>query len=140
MNARKKQVMWRLRYGDGRTVTSYDMTDRAAWDAAPVTNLQVLAKQVLDGTKSRVLWHAENFYKRVHADFHYYAMHEDGPAGITPDAVLDLWAESTGETHVRTSDLSLDDFAIMGVKCGRSIPDEEFDPILRAAIDDPEIP
>lgn len=136
--------MWKLRYGDGLVVVSFDPIGRDIWDGHPVCGVQVLQKRVVGGTKSRVLWHAasnsNNFYKRVHADFHYYIMYEDGPAGVTPDAVLDAWREKTGATDVRISDLSLDDLASIGVKCGRSIPNEEFDPILRAALDDPDIP
>lgn len=118
---------------------------RVKWDSSPATGVQVLLKK-LDGEKSRVGWHNGDGLMEslsptagIYEDCHFYAYFKDGPAGVTPDAVLDLWHQQTDDSSVRLGDLSLDELASIGVKCGRSIPDREFSAILERAIHDPAI-
>lgn len=131
--------LWKVYYGDsierGRS--------RADWDALPAGGVQILVVKLdlIEGGKSRVVWYHDLDGKRLFYDVAFYAWFDgdDRPSGVTPDDVLWRWAEKTGRTDVRIGDLSLDDLASIGVKCGRSIPDEEFNAILETAIGDPEI-
>lgn len=137
-------MIWKLSYP--ATVTGGE--SRESWDSFPVTGVQVLLK-ALDpekAGKTRVGWHGQDEVmqslsptKGLWEGCHFYAYLEDGPAGVTPDAVLDLWHQKTGDSSVTVGDLSLDDLKSIGVKCGRSLPNEEFAPILEAAINDPAI-
>ncbi len=127
-------VNWRLYY------SGHEADSEQEWDNLPVTDVQVLMVKLVDDKKmrSRVGWYVDGLYQRCFHDCHFYVMFPEGPAGITPDAVLDLWAEKTGRTDVRIADLSLDDLKSIQVKCGRSISDAEFDPILARASADPD--
>lgn len=130
--------LWRLHY-EHKVIEGRGRDD---WQAAPVTGVQVLAKKLendVDG-RSRVLWWTDERYRELYYDHHFYAWLEDGPSGVTPDAVLDLWAHHTNDTSARVGDLSLEDLHAIGCKCGRSLPDEKFYAILDRAVNDPDIP
>ncbi len=130
-------IDWRLHYSDRE-----EDNETGEWDDLPVVDVQVLMVKLVDDKKmrSRVGWYVDGLYQRCFHDCHFYVMFPEGPAGITPDAVLDLWQEKYGESNVRIADLSLDDLRSIRVKCGRSISDAEFDPILERAINDPDFP
>lgn len=120
---------------------------RKEWDAAPVIGVQVLMVGGLDPDvdKSRVGWHADDEYMSAMSPssgawkgFNFYAwIQGDGPSGVTPDCVLDLWFQKTRDGGVTIGDLSLDDFHSIGVKLARSIPNNEFKEILERASSDP---
>ena len=130
-------IDWRLYFSDREV----DNTE-GLWDELPVVDVQVLMIRLVDDPdgRSRIGWYKDGLYQRCFHDCHFYAMFSEGPAGITPDAVLDIWQEKYGESNVRVGDLSLDDLRSIRVKCGRSISNEEFDPILARAINDPDFP
>ncbi len=138
-------MLWKLFYSD----SVVEGKSRVKWDSSPATGVQVLLKQ-LDpekDDKSRVGYHGQDEVmeqlsptKGMWEGCHFYAYLKDGPTGVTPDAVLDLWAFKTGDRSVSVGDLSLDDLWSIGVKCGRSVPNEEFAAILERAINDPAIP
>lgn len=113
---------------------------REDWDAMPWEGVQILmVKLPPSAGKSRVGWYRDN--PGLWGEFAHYWWGVDGyPEGVTPDAVLDRWREKTGRTDVTLADLSLDDLRSIGVKIGRSITTPEFERILKAAIEDPEIP
>ena len=114
------------------------------WDDSPVSGLQLLSIKLSleEKGKTRVAWYLDGTHRRIFGDTAYYGWvkGDSHPTQFTPDAVLDLWHQKTGETSTKLCDLSLDDFASLSVKLGRSIPDEKFERILQRAIADAEIP
>ena len=130
--------MWKLYYAD-QTIEGASCAD---WDAAPITGVQILMVKLdlaRDG-KSRVGWFQER--PDLWGDHAFYAWLpcDDKPSGVTPDAVLDFWALHTLDTSAHISDLSLDDLHSIGVKCGRSISNEDWALLLARAVNDPAIP
>ena len=110
------------------------------WDGMPWRDVQfVLVKLDPDVSgKSRVGWYRDN--PGLWGEYAYYWWGVDGyPEGVTPDAVLDRWAELTGKTDITLADLSLDDFRKIGVKIGRTVESELFERILALAINDESI-
>jgi hypothetical protein len=136
--------MWKLRYRKSDPqplVVGYDLRD---WRRAPVRGIQTLAVKLSkeDDGKSRVVWYHTVHDHRVYHEVNFYAWFEcdNRPSGVTPDAVLDRWAEKTGDTSVKVGDLSLDDLHSIDVKIGASVSNEEFADILAETINDLEIP
>ncbi len=130
--------LWRLYY-EYETIAGGSRTE---WDAAPVCGVQILMVKLdlaRDG-KSRVGWYQERPDIWGGQAFYAWLPCDDGPSGITPDAILDSWQQSTGDTSVHIADLSLDDLASIGVKCGRSISNDAWAVLLDKAINDPAIP
>lgn len=132
----------KLYYSDAMTEGPVRVDTLEQWRRHPVVGVQVLAKELdrAESGKSRVVWYQDERGRRLFYDVAFYMWQEDGPAGVTPDAVLHRWADRTGDSSVRVGDLSLDDLAAIDVKCGESLPDEKFNLILEMALNDPEIP
>ncbi len=138
-------MLWKLSYPD----SVVEGRSRIKWDSSPTTGVQVLLK-ALDpeqAGKSRVGWHNQDEIMRelsptkgLWEGCNFYAYLKDGPSGVTPDTILDLWHQLTGDSSVTVGDLSLDDLRKIHVKIGRSLPDDEFAVILQAAINDPAFP
>jgi len=113
---------------------------KGEWDIAEQTGIQViLVKCDMESEgKSRVGWYRDN--PGLWGEYAYYWWGaDDKPTGVTPDAVLDRWKQKTGRTDVTLADLSLDDFASIGVKLGRSIDSPDFEAILQRAVNDEDI-
>jgi hypothetical protein len=129
--------VWKIYY-ETRTETGDSRED---WDALPVTGVQVLMVKDPDRERSRVGYYQKDRDRLLFWDKDFYIWGpDDQPAGCTPDAVLDAWAQRTNDTSVRVGDLSMDDLHALGVKCGRSLVNEQFEAILDRALNDPEIP
>lgn len=114
---------------------------REDWDNAPQRDVQLLLVSC-DPTlvnKTRVGWFNDRpgWYGEV--AYYWWGEADDKPSGITPDTILDKWAELTGKTDVTIADLSLDDLQSIGVKLGRSIDTPDFRVIVKRASEDKDI-
>lgn len=114
---------------------------REDFDRFPDVDVQLLLVKLdpeLAG-KSRVGFYQER--QGLWGDCAFYLWGaDDHPTGVTPDAVLDRWAQWCGDTSVTIADLSLDNLKSIGVKIGRSVDTPVFEQIVRNAINDPDIP